>query len=147
MTTDIFIRAEFNLPDVIGPEKFTPHIASAATDVKRLIGEDLYATIAGEASTRHDDCTKAMTYLAMAYAVFSLNIETSGNGIVTSKGFDSSRSELMSFQQIERMATHYRQTGMKFLQPHIPADAAATNEDGTEDPGTLTLGKSYLSVV
>lgn len=149
MTNDTLIRAEFNLPDadIIKPEKLQPHIDSAVTDAKRMLGEDLYNTIAGEddTTTRRKDCTKGMTYLAMAYAVFSLNMETSGSGIVTSKGFDQSRSELMSFSAVKEMAEYYRQQATKFFQPYFPTATPA--EDDDEETTTIQIGNSFMTVI
>jgi hypothetical protein len=76
----------------------------------------------------------------MSYAVHSLNIETQGSGLLKIKGWDQSRSELLSRDEIRDLSAYFRQTALMFLQPHIP-----DNSDGRKDD--IDMGNFYLGTV
>lgn len=51
--------------------------------------------------------------------MWTLNIETSGSGIVKAKGFGESRSELESWVEIEMLSNRFRNEALQILKPYI----------------------------
>lgn len=133
-----------------------PHVISAQIEMKRLLnteaGEeteavDQYAAVLVESATlpRSIICTKAENLLAFAYAIPFLNIETSGRGIVSSKGWDGSRSELMSQGQIEQMVANFREQVMNLLSPYLPVEDDDTTDE-EELPILSTGGMTMIAI-
>ena len=138
LSTAAGVRSECNLPDTIKDAMLTPHLASAKIEMQRLLNAglvegdgDVYSEILAEADTeiRSIICTKAENLLAFAYALPFLNIETSGRGIVSVKGWDASRSELMSQGQVEQLVEKVREQAMNLLSPYL----STVDDDTTDD--------------
>jgi hypothetical protein len=174
LSSESSVRSECNLPTTVKDDMLSPHIISAAIEVRRLLGDDLYDEILAEAFTdelpqsdpnidlnngagtldlndastdkvRAVDCCKAENILAFAYALPYLNIETSGRGIVRAKGWDSSRSELMSVGEIRTMVTDLREQAMNLLNPYLPVeDNDLTDEE--EMPILTAGGMTFISI-
>jgi hypothetical protein len=141
------IREEGNLPDstVLPDAKLTPHLVSASIELSRLITSTVYTATIALAGTAQQkiDLKKAEALLALSYAIIPLNIETSGTGIVRSKGFDASRSELLSQSEAQALAEEFRERAMKLVSPYFPEPE--DEEDG--DAGILNVGKALLTVI
>jgi hypothetical protein len=138
------IRLEGNLPDTVKDEILAPHLTKAEIEMKNILSQDLYAKIA-ELESDNDDyitCAIAEANLALSYSIPSLNMETQGSGIVHSKGWDESRSELLSQPEVEKLQKYYRDVAMDFLKFYIPAG-------GTENkPPDNVNGADYkISVI
>jgi hypothetical protein len=103
---------------------------------------DQYADILKESATeaRSIECTKAECLLAFGYAIPFLNIETSGRGIVSSKGWDQSRSELMSQSQVDQLVEKVREQAMNLLSPYLPEIDDTTDEDDEQENVILQAG-------
>lgn len=145
------VRKENNLPaeDVIPDGKLEAHLISAGIEVRRLLGEEVYETLLEEESETDEqkllECKKAEAILAMAYAVPALNIETSGSGIVTVKGWDETRSELMSQRELDQMITRLRDTAMLLLSPYLlKVDDDTDDED--EQPIVQAGGVTFIAI-
>jgi len=119
------IRLEGNLPDTVKDEILAPHLTKAEIEMKNILSPEVYAKIAALESDSEDyiTCAIAEANLALSYAVPSLNMETQGSGIVRTKGWDESRSELLSQQEVEKLQKHYRDVAMDFLKFYLPSDA------------------------
>ena len=142
------MRSEGNLPtdvNVLADAKLEPHLVSASIELSRLLTSTVYtATIALGATVQQKiDLKKAEAMLALSYAIIPLNVETSGSGIVRSKGFDSSRSELLSQSEAQALAEEFRERAMKLTAPYVPAPV--DEDDG--DAGVLNFGKGLLTIV
>jgi hypothetical protein len=144
-TEDLMLEA--NLGKQVDPLILAPHIESAEIELKKIVGVERYSRIEGYQTsgseselTIFNEVKKGAVYLAMSYAVHSLNIETQGNGIVKAKGWSQSRSELLSKEEITEMSSYFRTTAMLFLQPYI----VETDED---DNDSLNLGEFYLGAL
>lgn len=143
------LKQEANLGKQTDPSILEPHIESAEIELKRILGGEKYSQIEGyQLSTVESErkvlaeVKKGAVYLAMAYAIHSLNIETQGNGIVKIKGWDQSRSELLSADEVKDMSSYFRSTAMIFLQPHIPS-----NSNPDESGNSIDLGGRYMGVL
>ncbi len=143
------LMLEANLGKQTDPAILEPHIESAEIELRRILGTDKYSQIEGyQHSTVENEMKilgevkKGAVYLALAYAVHSLNIETQGNGIVKVKGWDQSRSELLTRNEVKEMGQYFRSTAFIFLQPHIPSEI-----DPEQSGNTIDLGGSYLGVI
>lgn len=156
LTSPELVRLEGNLPNAVQDVALKPHIENASFEMRRLLGSDLYKSVcdyedSGDDSIdsfRQKECIKAETYLCLSYAVHSLNIETSGTGIVSSKGWGDSRSELLSQNEVNRLSTYYRDTAMTFLQSYLPTDETDTDDDGVDDSiNSVNLGGTFMSAV
>lgn len=113
------VRREGNLNTTIIDEQILPAIEKASIELKRLLG-DLYNQVQNETNTqRRNEIEKAESLLALSYLVWTLNIETSGSGIVKAKGFGESRSELESWVEIEMLSNRFRNEALQILKPYI----------------------------
>lgn len=121
------IKLEGNLPDTVKDEILAPHLTKAEIEMKNILSPDLYARIAALESDNEDyiTCAIAEANLALSYSIPSLNIETQGSGIVHSKGWDESRSELLSQQEVEKLQKYYRDVAMDFLKFYIHVSESA----------------------
>lgn len=137
------MRSEGNLPSAttITDEKLKTFLDTAVIEMRRLLTSDVYTEVLTDDSTtqRRVDCTKAEALLAFAHAIPALNIETSGSGIVTTKGWDQSRSEVLSINEVERLSGLYRSKAMMLLGPYLPVVAAGDTGDDAVSVGTLAM--------
>ena len=126
------MRAEGNLPSTVEDVRLQPHMDKAVIELRRLLTSDIYNELEARAADDEERrvCGIAEANLAMSYAVTSLNVETHGSGIVRSKGFDESRSELLSQKEVEQLRTYYKNIAMELLEPFIPQ---FTSGEGTPD--------------
>lgn len=140
---------EANLGRQTDPAILAPHIDSASVELKRILGEEKFLQIESYQSSSIEteqkilsEVRKGAVYLAMSYAVHSINIETQGSGIVNVKGWNKSSSELLSRDEINDLSRYFRETAMLFLQPYIPG-----HPDGEDQTGDLNLGGFYLGAL
>lgn len=137
------MRSEGNLPSSskIADTILQTFLDTAVIEMKRLLTLIVYTAITAEASTvqRRVDCTKAEALLAFAHAIPSLNIETSGTGIVSTKGWDQSRSELLSITECERLSDLYRSKAMMLIGPWLPVVEAGDDGDDQVSVGTIAM--------
>ena len=121
------IKLEGNLPDSVKNEILAPHLTKAEIEMKIILSPDVYTKV-GSLEADNDDyitCSIAEANLALSYAIPSLNIETQGSGIVHSKGWDESRSELLSQTEVEKLQKYYRQVAMDLLKFYTPTNESA----------------------
>jgi hypothetical protein len=144
-TEDVMLEA--NLGKQVDPLILAPHIESAEIELKKILGAGVYSRIEGYQASGNagemeifSEVKKGGIYLAMSYAIHSLNIETQGNGLVKVKGWNQSRSELLSKEEVIEMSSYFRTTAMLFLQPYI------VNDD-EEEKDNLNLGEFYLGAL
>jgi len=140
---------EGNLGSEITSEQITPHIKMAEIELKRLLGNK-YVTYASyenssDETTKaiYEEIQKAAYNLALSYAVHTLNIETQGTGIIRSKGFDVSRSDLLSREEVKDLSEHFRNVAMRLLEPYLPQPEL--NEEEVQD--NLNLGTMDISAI
>jgi hypothetical protein len=116
------VKQEGNLPETINDEKLETHIIKAVLEMKKIITVDKYEEIKNLDANDDDyiTCSLAEANLTIAYALPSLNIETQGAGIVRTKGWDESRSDLLSQNELTKLCQHYRDVAMDLLKPFIP---------------------------
>lgn len=133
------IRDEGNLPEAIKDGKIVPHLTKATIEMKKILtAEEYEKKLAETDSDDFETLAIAEANLALSYAVTSLNIETHGTGIVRSKGFDESRSDLLSQNEVERLRDYYRNIAMNLLAPFIPQP-----ESTEETPANEIIGSNY----
>lgn len=137
------VRSEGNLPSSskIADAILQTFLDTAVIEMKRLLTSDVYTAVVAEASTvqRKIDCTKAEAILAFAHAIPSLNVETSGTGIVSVKGWDQSRSEVLSVTESERLSDLYRSKAMMLIGPWLPVVEAGDDDDDQVSVGTIAM--------
>lgn len=143
-TTDL-IRSEGNLPESILDGVLQPHLTKATLEMKKLLGSAKYAAIkAYENSTVEEEinaftaCSVAEANIALSYAVYALNMETEGSGIVRTRGWDQSRSDLLSQNELESLSQHFKDTAMSLIEDYLPKP--------TDDPATEDKDESKTSV-
>jgi len=133
------IREEGNLPETIKDGKLVPHLTKASIEMKKILTATEYEKkLTENDSDDFDVLAIAEANLALSYAVTSLNIETQGTGIVRSKGFDESRSDLLSQNEVERLREYYRNIAMNLLAQFIPQP-----ESTEETPANEVVGGNY----
>ena len=127
------VRKEGNLPDEsrIQSEKLEVHIETASLEMKELLGKESYSTYEEKSSDDEDKkvLSKAEALLTLYYAVPVMNIETQGTGIVRSKGWDESRSEMISWNEASQLAEMFRDRAMKLIQPYLPQSENPQSDD------------------
>jgi hypothetical protein len=148
LATAAGVRSECNLPTTITDTMLAAHIISANIELKRLLDageEEVYADVLAESETeqRSIHCTKAENLLAFAYAIPFLNIETSGRGLVSAKGWDGSRSELMSQGQVDQLVDKVREQAMNLLIPYLPVE----DDDTTDEEKTPILQAGGMTLI
>lgn len=137
VTTHSQIRQEGNLPDTVGNSLLDPHIKKAEIEIRKIITSAVYDTIeADENGSDYELLQLAEANLSLSYAVTSLNIETHGSGIVQAKGWDESRSDLLSQTEIELLREYYRDVAMELLKPIIPQPESEDDEPPNEYRGS-----------
>ena len=148
-TTDLI--NEGNLGKEIDENKLIPHIESAEIEIRKLIGDTLYDKLQDYQNSDVDSelrtykiIVKAESILALSYAVHSLNIETQGNGLVGTKGWDQSRSELLSRNEINDLSSHFRTIAMDLLEPYLLQSEIPDDNDYTND---FDSGEMYLGAL
>lgn len=114
------------------------HITKAVIEMKKILTEDKYEYISelDEEDDAYLACSLAEANLALHYAIPALNIETAGTGIVRSKGWDQSRSDLLSQGEVDRLIERYKNTAMNLLGPYIPQAEIDADEDAEELRGS-----------
>lgn len=133
------VRDNGNLPSTVTDAILNPQIAKASIEVKELLGATLYAEIVAEASSeRKTNVQIAESLMALSFAVFALNIETQGTGIVRSKGWDQSRSELLSQNECQALSDRWKGEATKILSAYIPN----ANADADEETADAALERS-----
>ena len=151
LTNPAQVRGEGNLPDTIVDDKLDPHIAKAMIEVRKILTPDVYTEIEGKPDNDQGrtECSIAEANLALVYAIPSLNIETQGSGIVRSKGWDQSRSDLLSQNEINALCDRYREIAMNLLSPYIPV-TISTNilefNSIADFPVLGTSNKEYIAL-
>ena len=138
------VRSEGNLPNApTTPDaKIQPALDLAVIEMGRLLTLAVYvAIVADTGSQRKTDCTKAEAILAFAHAIPSLNVETAGAGIVTSKGWDQSRSTVLSVNETKSLVQVFRQKALMLLSPYmsVPADDEYGDDSGYRSFGSLSM--------
>lgn len=131
------VRLEGNLPDTVEDCILNPLITKAVNDMKKIITAAKYAEIAALEDDHEDKviCAIAEANLTLYYAIPVLNIETHGTGIVTSKGWGKSKSDVASQNDIEKQKKHFKNTAMSLLKPYIPRNRSAVEVPGDEIRG------------
>jgi hypothetical protein len=129
LTTINQIKLEGNLPDTVKDEILIPHLIKAEIEMKIILSPEKYSIVAAleEDNDDYKTCSIAEANLALSYAIPSLNIETQGSGIVHSKGWDESRSELLNQQEVEKLQKHYRGVAMDLLKFYIQQNETINN--------------------
>ena len=99
--------------------------------MKELLGKDSYSAYEEKNSDDEDKkvLSKAEALLTLYYAVPVFNIETQGTGIVRSKGWDESRSEMISWNEASQLAEMFRDRAMKLIQPYLPQKENPQSDD------------------
>lgn len=152
-TTPELVKKEGNVPLTLDDSKILPHISKASSEIKRLIGKELYGLIysystTGAGSDEYEmfaDLQIAETDLALAYFIPSLNMQTSGDGIMRSKGWDQTRIEFYSHTELKILSDNYRKAAYDIINLYIPA--APLNEEDDEDDDLNIPGNFYLSSI
>ena len=135
LTSVAEIRSEGNLSADISDDQIEPHLKKASAELRRML-DNLYPIIAREINTqRRRDCSLAEANLALSYAIVPLNIESSGSGIMQSKGFGETKNELIDYQTAESLSDYFRSVAMRFLSPYLPQ----VESDGTSS-GNYLIG-------
>ncbi len=133
LTDHIEVRKEGNLPsaEMIEQSKIDTHIDSASIEVKSLLGNDSYSSYEEKSLDDSDRkvLSKAEALLTLYYSIPVMNIETQGTGIVRSKGWDESRSEMISWNEASQLAEMFRDRAMKLIQPFLPQSENPQSDD------------------
>jgi hypothetical protein len=151
-TTPELVKKEGNVPLTLDDSKILPHIYKASSEIKRLIGKELYGVIysystTGAGSDEYEmfaDLQIAETNLALAYFIPSLNMQTSGEGIMLSKGWDQTRIEFYSHTELKLLADNYKRTAYDIINLYIPVQPAKDDED---DDDLNIPGNFYLTSI
>jgi hypothetical protein len=154
LATEAKVKSEGNLDASIKDEKITPHLFKASVELKKILSADVYTKVESYKDSQvaaekemFDVCQIAEANLAMSYAVKVLNIQTQGNGLVRTQGWDQSRSENLSQNEVEKLSDHFRNVAMNLIDPYIPQSPAASSDDGTTSPSTLMTGSFALGAI
>jgi hypothetical protein len=122
LTTIDDVIYEANLINIAEEEVIGIHLDTASIIVKRLIGEDFYSEVESERNAgtqRFSELKKAETNYAVSFALTSLNMISTGGGIVTR--FDSSKSGEynMSPDKVNLLIEHYKKLAEELIAPYI----------------------------
>lgn len=138
LTSAAQVKQEGNLPASLDDGVLATHLAKAEIEVKKILTAAKYDYIAG--LDPEDDafiaCSLAEANLALSFAIPALNIETAGNGIVRSKGWDQSRSDLLSQGEVDRLIERYKNIALNLLGPYIPQNESTVDEPADEVKGS-----------
>jgi len=145
------IKSEGGLPDSLTDDKLQPHLLKASIEMKKILTAAVYN--ATEELNQDDEqyisCQIAEANLTLYFAIPSLNMETQGNGIVRSKGWDQSRSDLLSQNEVTKLQEYYKGVAMDLLKPYIPTTVDTTKveyDTYTLFPSTGTAGFTYTDL-
>lgn len=151
LTTPDQVKEEGNLPPSVDDNLLWPHIFKASLEMKRCLTREKYVLIQGYSTSLNPDeidiydaCCMAEANFAMSYAVRVLNIQTQGNGLVRSRGWDESRSENLSQSEIDKLAGHFKNTAMEILDPYMPKE---NSSDPASSPDSVVGSKFTLSAI
>lgn len=115
--------------------KIEAHFLPAQNDVIEIIGQTNYDKyIASEEATDEADkekITLAEAYFVLAYAFPAINTVTGGTGIKRASGFNDSRQENMSENEMQSRCDEYRRNAVKLLGKYKPV--VDNDEDGNPD--------------
>ena len=121
----------------VDDDKINIHFPQAKKDTIGIIGKTKYDSYADpENDTEEIDEDKLIiargeAYFVLSYCVRSLNIVSSGAGIIKTTGFNEGKSENLSQYEIERMESHYRAEAERMLNPYkVITDS---NSDGNDE--------------
>lgn len=122
LTTIDDVIYEANIINIADEEVIGVHLDTASMIVMRLISAEFYNLLESERSegtTRYNEVKKAETNYAVSFMLMSLNIISTGNGIVTR--FDSSKSGEynMKPEQVNLMINNYKALADKFIAPYL----------------------------
>jgi len=122
LTTIDDVIYEANLINIAEEEVIGIHLDTASIIVKRLIGEEFYSEVESERNAgtqRFSELKKAETNYAVSFALTSLNMISTGGGIVTR--FDSSKSGEynMSPDKVNLLIEHYKKLAEELIAPYI----------------------------
>ena len=148
------VRNAGNLPASITDGLIGPQIAIAKRDIVRMIGQDNYDLYVGyngssdeEQQIIFDDIKQAEANLTMYYLIPVMNIQTAGSGIVRVKGWDQSRSEILSGSDVESLQDHFKEVAMGFLTDYLlPYTGDPNTEEDDDDLLDLDEGISLISI-
>jgi|GEM_PF-1858570 hypothetical protein len=122
LTTIDDVIYEANLINIADEEVIGVHLDTASMIVARLIGSEFYNTLETERAlntVRFLEVKKAETNYAVSFMLMSLNIITTGNGIVTR--FDSSKSGEYNLKpdEVNIMIAHYKSFAEQLIAPYL----------------------------
>ena len=143
-TTSEIIQAG-NLPANLDANKLAKHLVNAERRLRELLGDTLYETIEAESGTdRKTRCSLAEAYMTLHYAVpvLGLNISNLG-GVIQSTGLESNRQELVSFDQLQKIAAHYDEMAMELLAAYLPEPDTDTD---TQADDILDVGGGFAFI-
>jgi hypothetical protein len=141
LTTYAQIRAVGNLPDSVDEKVLRPHAFMAENEIRKILSDEVYDALPDldDDNRKKIACDLAEANLAFSYALPSLNIETQGTGIVRTKGWDQSRSDMLSQSEIESLQEKYKTVAMDLLQPYIPQPEPVDDETPVDE----VIGGNY----
>lgn len=136
-STPELVKWEGNIPLIIDDLFILPHISKASAEIRRLITPELYNTILTYSNLGTDDDEYKMfldlqiaeTNLSLGYFIPSLNMQTSGNGIMKSKGWDQTRIDLYNQDELKILADGYKKTAYDLINLYIPIIPYANDDD------------------
>lgn len=148
-TTPELVKNEGNFPSSLAENIILPHINKASAEIRRLIGRELYGLIHSYSTSSANsdeyemfaDLQTAETNLALGYFIPSLNMQTSGDGIMRSKGWDQTRIEFYSHTELKILADNYKKAAYDIINLYIPV-LPQTDEEDDDDfniPGNFYL--------
>lgn len=148
------VREEGNLPASVPDKKLIPHINTAMLELRKLVTTEVYETVLGNSKSvdadellQYEIFKKSESNLTLSFAVYSLNLETQGEGFVKIKGWDSSRSEVLSQNDIDKLSAHFRAVAVNLIEDYLPGyeDDEDTDEDESDD--IFFSGNSVVTVI
>lgn len=118
LTNRELVKAEANILKPEDEGVIDPHLVNAEFECRRQIGNMIYDLIAcGSADTREFIILqKAETNFAVSSLLYSLNISTTGSGIMLREETAEGKiKEVMSQGGLKKLTDHYRLTAINFL--------------------------------
>lgn len=115
--------ATVNLPADTKTAFFTAHMPRALGWIEGITESDAFEQATDEDGS-DDEALTAAFRLGFAFYLLSetvelLNLKTIGAGIVTSTGFDSSRSELLSVDNVAKLRQMLERRALESLQSYL----------------------------
>lgn len=141
------IKSEGNL-SLVADALLQPHLDKAELELRKKLTTAEYDIVVALGSTieKKRELIKAEANLALSYAVHSLNISTNGIGLMSSKGFGDSRSEILSGQEVENLSKHYRKIYDDFVTPYAYNVTIDLDTDVTSDDILNTGNTSFIAI-